>query len=190
MEFTLSLDQFETSTVRISTDFLSYLGDVGGFLGAISILTGTIGTFFSSSMFVQNVAQNFFLRALSKQELKKKKAIKMGKIDDLEKLKGMFTTINISFFWLFIDPFLNFLVPFSCCKSLPCRKRTRILKKSFDKFQSQLDLNKLLNFMRDISSMLAKFKNKEQRLLLRFAKNRTIKLSESDDSGSGEENRH
>ena len=48
----------------------------------------------------------------------------------------------------------------------------------------------LLNFMRDASSMLSHFKDKEQKLLLRFAQNRTIKLSESDDSSSDKEKRH
>ena len=44
--------------------------------------------------------------------------------------------------------------------------------------------------MRDTTSMQAGAKNKELRLLLRFAKNRTVKYSESDDSGSGEDARH
>jgi hypothetical protein len=87
LEVVLSLDQFETSTVRASTDILEFLGDVGGFLGAVSMLTGTLGTFFSSNMFVHNVAKTFFIRALSKHELKKKKVVKKGKIDDLENLK-------------------------------------------------------------------------------------------------------
>lgn len=43
--------------------------------------------------------------------------------------------------------------------------------------------------MRDSSSILSAFKDKESKLLLRFSKNRTIKLSESDDSSSGEEKR-
>ena len=44
--------------------------------------------------------------------------------------------------------------------------------------------------MRDVDSMFAFFKDKERRLLLRFVKNRTVKLSESDDSGSDNDNRH
>ena len=65
-----------------------------------------------------------------------------------------------------------------------------MIAKSFDKFSSQLDLDILLNFMRDSSSMLSSFKDKESELLLRFSNNRTIKLSSSDDSGSSDENRH
>ena len=44
--------------------------------------------------------------------------------------------------------------------------------------------------MRDVESMFGLFKDKERRLLLRFVKNRTVKLSESDDSGSGNDGRH
>ena len=38
--------------------------------------------------------------------------------------------------------------------------------------------------------MLANFKDNESKLLLRFSKNRTIKLSSSGESGSSDENRH
>ena len=145
LEIVLSLDQFQTTTVRQSTDVLTFLGDVGGFLGAIQILTTFIGTFFSSNMYIQNITESFFIRALSKQEVKRKKVIKKGKIDDLENLKEMFEKINISFTYLFLDPILNFMVPLSCCKNLPCRKRAKILEKSYEKFTNQLDLSKLLN---------------------------------------------
>ena len=56
---------------------------MGGFLGAISILTGAIGQFFSSKLYMQHVAKNFFIRALSKEEIEKKKVKTNGKLDDL-----------------------------------------------------------------------------------------------------------
>ena len=99
----------------------------------MALFFGAVGAFFSSRMFIQDISNKFFIRALSKNELKKtavKKNIKKGKIDDLDQLKCMFEKINISFFHLFSDPIINFLVPFSFCKNLPCRKRAKILEKS------------------------------------------------------------
>ena len=94
----MSLDQFQTTTERYSTDILEWLGDIGGFQGAITLVIAVLGQFFSSKMYALDIAKNFFIRALSKKELKKKKKlIKKGKIDDLEKLKSMFDTIKISY---------------------------------------------------------------------------------------------
>ena len=160
LEVVLSLDQFQTTTVRYSTNFLMLLGDVGGFQGAMVLFFGGIGAFFSSMMFTQDIANNFFIRALNQKEIKKKK-LKKGKIDDLDKLKNLFKTINISFSQLFLDPIFSLIVPFKCCKNLPCRQRKRILEKSQEKFESQLDIQDLLNFMRDTSTMLSNFKDKE-----------------------------
>ena len=102
----------------------------------------------------------------------------------------MFTTIDVSIFWLILDPIFNLFIPFRCCKSFYCRRRKRIVEKTFDKFNMQLDINFLLNFMRDTISLQSNLKDKEQQFLLRFSKNRTIKLSESEDSKSEEEKRH
>ena len=49
------------------------IADVGGFLGAFTILISFIGTFFSEFFFRASVTENFFIRALSQEEIKDKK---------------------------------------------------------------------------------------------------------------------
>ena len=190
LELVLSLDQFQTWTERSSPNILDFLGDVGGFVGAISILTAAIGQFFSEQFYKLHIAKNFFIRALSKEEEQQQIGVSSSrKALTPEKLKSFFKKIDISSFQLLFDKFFNLLVPFRCCKSLSCRKRQRIIEKSYEQFNMQLDLDNVLNFIRDTSSMLALMMDQDQKMLLRFAKSRTVKLSESDDSSSDDPRR-
>ena len=70
LEMSLSLDQFKTETVRKSTDILEMIGDVGGFLGAFTMLIAVVGAFFSELFFKANITENFYVRALSQEKVK------------------------------------------------------------------------------------------------------------------------
>jgi hypothetical protein len=61
----------------------------------------------------------------------------------------MYEDIKITTFQVLIDPILSFFIPLTSCKSFSCRKRQRILEKSQEKFNDELDIITLLNKIRD-----------------------------------------
>ena len=182
LEMSLSLDQFKTETVRQSTDILEMIGDVGGFQGAFIMLTAIVGAFFSELFFKASITENFYIRTLSAQELKDKK------VKSIKDMKSMFKVIKFSTVQLFLDPIISCIAPLRVCNKLSCRKRTKMLEKGFDKFNSQLDIEKLLNHLRDSENILKSLQDKEQKMMLRFAKNRTLNIEDSE--SSSEESRH
>jgi hypothetical protein len=81
LEVVLALDPFKTVSERVSTSILDYLGDLGGFYQALDILVFMIGSFFSSKMFLASLAENFYKRKLTDEEIddNRKKSKKGGK---------------------------------------------------------------------------------------------------------------
>lgn len=75
-EVVLQLDPFKTVSSRISTSILDYLGDLGGFYQALDILVFMIGQFFSSKLFLANIAAKFYNRRLSPEEIEDNKKAK------------------------------------------------------------------------------------------------------------------
>lgn len=62
-------------------------------------------------------------------------------------------------------------------------KRANLLEKCNDKFAQDLDVLTLLSKIKDTYGMLEHFKSKEHREFLKYNKDRTIIMSESDVSG-------
>mmetsp|Transcript_2389 Transcript_2389/g.3659 ORF Transcript_2389/g.3659 Transcript_2389/m.3659 type:complete len:121 (+) Transcript_2389:581-943(+) len=60
-EITLYLDPMKVVSVRDSTKFLDFFGDVGGFEQAVHILFGIFGQFFSFKLFMAHIASKFFI---------------------------------------------------------------------------------------------------------------------------------
>lgn len=118
LELSISLDQFKTETVRQTTDILSMIGDVGGFMGAFTMLISVVGAFFSDLYFKASITENFYIRALSSKELKDRK------VERVNDLKGMFKLIKFNAILLILDPIICFFARFGICKRLSCRKRT------------------------------------------------------------------
>ena len=86
----LSLDQFKTETIRKSTDILEMIGDVGGFLGAFTFLIAVVAAFFSELFFRASITENFYIRALSQEEVKDKK------VQNIKDIKSMFKIMKFS----------------------------------------------------------------------------------------------
>ena len=59
-EFHLGLDPSKIRSYRFSTQILDFLGDVGGFQGAITLIVLTIGEFFSARFFLISIAATFY----------------------------------------------------------------------------------------------------------------------------------
>ena len=55
-EFILKLDQFKSDNKRTATKILEFLGDVGGFAGAIEGVFALLGTYFSSRYLASSIA--------------------------------------------------------------------------------------------------------------------------------------
>jgi hypothetical protein len=60
--------------MRHSTNFLEWLGDLGGFQAAIAMAIAFLSNFFSSRFFEASIAENFYIRSLSSEERKGKKS--------------------------------------------------------------------------------------------------------------------
>jgi hypothetical protein len=80
LEVILQLDPFKSISERVSTSMLDYVGDLGGFFGAISGAFAFIGQFFSAKMFIASISNNLYFRKLSNKESKKQ-------VDEIEKME-------------------------------------------------------------------------------------------------------
>lgn len=92
MEFSLGKDQFQTTSQRSAPRLLDFIGDVGGFLGALELGVAVIGNYFSSKLFPADIANNFFIQKKSRKRKNKVVQDKQG-IDNLDQLKDMFEKI-------------------------------------------------------------------------------------------------
>ena len=54
------MDSFKTVSVRSSVEILDFLGDIGGFQGAIEMIFGFFGTWFSSKFILAAIAKDLF----------------------------------------------------------------------------------------------------------------------------------
>mmetsp|Transcript_14830 Transcript_14830/g.22996 ORF Transcript_14830/g.22996 Transcript_14830/m.22996 type:complete len:457 (-) Transcript_14830:84-1454(-) len=65
MEIVLNLDPFKTESLRSSTQILDFLGDIGGFYGALDLIVFMIGEFFSSKFFIASIAGTLYMQSRS-----------------------------------------------------------------------------------------------------------------------------
>ena len=54
------MDSFKTVSVRSSVEILDFLGDIGGFQGAIEMIFGFFGTWFSAKFIIAAIAKDLF----------------------------------------------------------------------------------------------------------------------------------
>lgn len=202
LEFVLVLDPFKSIFQRESVSFLDYLGDLGGFYGAIDILIFMIGEFFSAKLFMASIAGSFYTRKLLDEEKKKVRnnsksfsednsmsqahmVIDEPKLD-FYGIANQFSDIKISFFNVMIDPIL-------ACVLRPCKScnrtsgyniRSKMLERCEDKYANELEVTNLINKLRDTYGMTHGLRSKEQRDLLRYTKDRVIDLESHSSSCS------
>mmetsp|Transcript_11453 Transcript_11453/g.17247 ORF Transcript_11453/g.17247 Transcript_11453/m.17247 type:complete len:187 (+) Transcript_11453:1027-1587(+) len=128
----------------------------------------------------QNVTESAFdLKSIRDQKVKEGRAL-------ANKLDKLFSSIKISSFNLILDPFLGCLLwPFEmCCKRRGCFLRPKILEKCEEKFTDELEVTNLLSKVRLTYDMLAHLLTKEQKLLLKYNKERVIDLDSLTESSS------
>jgi hypothetical protein len=106
--------------------------------------------------------------------------VKKAKSVTEESLKEVFQEIKISTWNLFTDPVANLFLPLRSCSSFACRKRARILETAAEKLSEELNIEHMLDKIKNSCNMLRQFEDRE---LLRLTRDRVIKLYESDDSG-------
>jgi hypothetical protein len=61
LNLAIKLDHFKTVNVRSATEILDFLGDVGGFEGAVASWFAYLGMFFSGRFVVAALAQDLFI---------------------------------------------------------------------------------------------------------------------------------
>jgi len=61
LEVVLQLDPFKTVSVRTTTDFLSFLGSIGGFNNALRLIFSSFGAYFSSKFFLASISGSLYL---------------------------------------------------------------------------------------------------------------------------------
>jgi len=97
----------------------------------------------------------------------------------------MFMQIRFSSYQVIFDPIISSLTSCftKCCsfsKTSGFIKRSKLLDKCNDKFAKELDVLTLLGKIRDSYGMLKFFKGKEHNELLKFNKDRTVVMSDSE----------
>ena len=100
-----------------SYKLLSFIGDIGGFYEALSILFSIFGAYFSSNLFKSYLVSDFFF----------------------VKNKGSFDKIKTSDQLAILDPILGC---FFYCKS--CRRQKKIVEKGMNRFEESLEVTSLL----------------------------------------------
>ena len=61
LNLAIKLDHYKTVNVRSATEILDFLGDVGGFEGALVSVFASLGMFFSGKFVVAALAQDLFI---------------------------------------------------------------------------------------------------------------------------------
>ena len=72
-EFILKMNSYKSTQKRESTQFLDFLGDIGGFEGAIEMIFVVIGGYFSAKFMLLSIASTLFVRKKNKHELDSEK---------------------------------------------------------------------------------------------------------------------
>jgi len=103
----------------------------------------------------------------------------------MKQVKNMFMNIRFSSYQVIFDPIISSLTVWftKCCgffKNSGFNKRSMLLNKCNDKFAKELDVLALLGKIRDSYGMLKFFKSKEHNELLKFNKDRTVVMSDSE----------
>ena len=62
LQIQFKLSAVKTTNFRYSTQILTFLGDVGGFKGALSLLVEGLGTFFSAHLFLASITNKLYLQ--------------------------------------------------------------------------------------------------------------------------------
>ena len=72
----------------------------------------------------------------------------------------------------------------SCTRKAGCFTRSKILDRCSDKYANELEVTNLINKLRDAHSMTYGLQTKEQRMLLKYTKDRVIDLDSASSSCS------
>lgn len=132
-EFILNMNSYKTTTKRISTQFLDFLGSIGGFKGALNMFFVGFGGYFSAKFYLASISNNLFVKKKSKREMRPRKMTKDADEGGVstENIVHQFVPIKISEMQTLYDTFLTKLF---CCflghkriKKCPFMVRQRIL---------------------------------------------------------------
>ena len=153
---------------RNSVGLLDLLGDVGGVMEIINLVTAIFGTFFSANFFRASVASSLYIKKETKNKKKKNKNFK-------HYMKNNFSPIKISTFQLLFDPILAlFICSNRCCKH---NERIKTLEKTDELFTEELNVNNMLKKIRASYDVLKNIID-ENKFYLKYSKNRVIDLNE------------
>ena len=121
-EFILKMDSYKSTQQRQSTQFLDFLGDIGGFEGAIEMIFVVIGGYFSAKFMLLSIASTLFVRKKNKHELDSERAnYEGGKPFVRADIPNQFTSINIGVMELIYDTFMTTIL--CCCTGSDCMKK-------------------------------------------------------------------
>lgn len=117
--------------------FLTFLGDVGGFEGALQLLFPMIAAYFSSQYFRANFVEAYFKQMKEKDSLAK---------------------VHIPAWQIVFEPLVSKFVKMccclSCCKGCGLRQRQRYLDHGTDRIEHELEIVNLLKRVRKSEQLL------------------------------------
>ena len=129
------MDSFKTVNVRSSTEILDFIGDLGGFNDAVTMLFAVAGAFFSSRFVTAALAKDLFMeknKNYHRKNVDKNRDTtsdqawdEVNKNENRRQILGNFNEIDISKFQILTDPMMSsFCFPFAyCCKCVRGFKR-------------------------------------------------------------------
>jgi len=69
LELSIEQDAFKTVSKRTTTQILDFIGDIGGFYGAVDLCVFLIAQYFSAQFFIQSISNSMFLRKKTELEI-------------------------------------------------------------------------------------------------------------------------
>lgn len=180
-EFILKMNSYKTTTKRKSTQFLDFLGSIGGFGRALNVFFVGFGGYFSAKFYLASISNNLFVKKKSKRELRARKMTKDADEGGVstENIANQFVPIKISEMQTLYDTFLTKIF---CCflghkriKKCPFMVRQRILKKCGGQYTKELNIDKILKKVRDSYALVTNHPISEQmKPYLKFNKNNVV----------------
>lgn len=192
LEMIFQQDPNKSINFRTSLQILDFLGNLGGFLEALTYL-GIFSAMYSGTVLRGLIAKNFFLRQRTAKEMRKRKQRmnwqqKESKVVPEDTmlfrerqvgfLRERFAKFNFGecyttlFYTLVSTSFL--CCPFRLCCFKEAQRRYRLICKANDKFGEELDLSDIIGKLRNSQQILTSMLCETDLQLLRLNRERVI----------------
>ena len=174
LQVIISQDDSKSTFQRNSVGILDLLGDVGGVMGLLTMLTAKFGTYFSANFFSAAVANKMYIQKVKKPQ---DKETPQHKVTLQEYLDDNFSKIQFSTLQILLDPLITSFFCFKRCSCCHSWRRVKLLQESDSRFNDELNIRKMLEKIRTSTDLQQEFSQQNEEYL-KYNKSRVIILQD------------